>query len=92
MIYRFDTDLANELIAMADDIVIPVEAFRSLPAPAVYIQFEEPNGEIPLPGGKSTMLDGFLVHIEDDINTQEKELRINYSNFPHPHPTKTESP
>ena len=78
MIYRFDTDLANELIAMADDIVIPVEAFRSLPAPAVYIQFEEPNGEIPLPGGKSTMLDGFLVHIEDDINTHEKELRINY--------------
>lgn len=78
MIYRFDNDLANELIAMADDIVIPVEAFRSLPVPAVYIQFEEPNGEVPLSDGTSTMLDGFLVHIEDDVNTHEKELRINY--------------
>ena len=72
MIYRFDTALADELIAMADDITVPVEILRSLPAPAVYVQFEEPGGNDEI------LLDGFLVHIEDDVNTREKELRIDY--------------
>lgn len=73
MIYRFDSALASELIDMAsDEITVPAAVLRSLPAPAVYVQFEEPggNGEITL--------DGFLVHIEDDVKTREKELRIDY--------------
>lgn len=71
MIYRFDNALALELISMADDIAVPTEILRSLPAPAVYVQFEEPEGE-------NRKIDGFLVHVEDDVNTREKELRIDY--------------
>ena len=72
MIYRFNSALGDELVSMADDITVPVEILRSLPAPAVYVQFEEPGGD------REIRIDGFLVHVEDDVNTREKELRIDY--------------
>ena len=78
MIYRFDDTLAEELFSMADDIVIPSEILRSLPAPAIYIQFREPSGDVTISNGERAKIDGFLVHIEDDVKTREKELRIDY--------------
>lgn len=69
LIYKFDDDLASELMDTADDIVVPVEILAHLPAKCVYIDLPESI--------KQKYLDGFFAFIEHDVNTHKKELRIN---------------
>lgn len=69
LIYKFDDDLASELMDTADDIVVPVEILEHLPAKCVYIDLPKSI--------KQTYLDGFFAFIEHDVNTHMKELRIN---------------
>ena len=67
-IYKFDESLMFEIVSMAEDVKIPVEILYQIPAQCIYIEFtNDPKPNYPA---------GFFAHIEHDINTGEKELRI----------------
>lgn len=65
MIYRFDEVLANELMSDTEDTAIPIDILMSMPAPAIYIQIVG-----------VTEPDGVMAWIEHDVNTGERELRL----------------
>lgn len=71
LVYRFDYSIVSELIATAEDFTIPIDILYHLPAQCVYIQY---------PAGSHPDIDGFFVHIEHDVKTDGKELRIHYIN------------
>lgn len=67
-IYKFDKSLMFEIVSMAEDVKIPVEILYQIPAQCIYIEFtNNPKPNCPA---------GFFAHIEHDVNTGEKELRI----------------
>ncbi|MFQ8638717.1 MAG: AcrVA2 family anti-CRISPR protein [Acutalibacteraceae bacterium] len=71
VIYSFDRDLADALIAQAADIkendVLPADLLFQLPFPCIYIQAPVLEG-----------FDGFFAWIEYDINEGHSELRIQW--------------
>lgn len=65
-VYQFSQELSELLAEQADsDLTIPVDVLNALPFPCVYIHF--PN---------DPLYDGFFAHFEDDINTNDFELRF----------------
>lgn len=67
-IYKFDESLMYEIASMTEDIKIPTEILYQMPAQCIYIEFtSDPKPNYPA---------GFFAHIEHDVNTGEKELRI----------------
>lgn len=67
-IYKFDESLMYEIASMADDIKIPVEILYQMPAQCIYIEFtNDPKPNYPA---------GFFAHVEHDVNTGGKELRM----------------
>lgn len=75
-IYQFDSSLLDELNSMASDIVIPIDVLYQMPAQCIYIQIES-DGKKKI----ENSVVGFFVHIESDIDTDRKELRINAINY-----------
>lgn len=69
-VYRFDPDLANEVIATADDLVIPAEILYQMPSSCMYLQFPQTSG--------SPSIDGFFAWVEIDPENKRRELRIMY--------------
>ena len=71
VIYSFDRDLADALIAQAADIkendILPADLLFQLPFPCIYIQAPVLEG-----------FDGFFAWIEYDINEGHSELRIQW--------------
>lgn len=71
VIYSFDRDLADALIAQAADIkennILPADLLFQLPFPCIYIQAPVLEG-----------FDGFFAWIEYDINGGHSELRIQW--------------
>lgn len=61
-IYSFDNDLAILLMEQANDLRIPMEVLQNMPYPCFYVSHSKSAG--------------FLVWIEDDIDTHIKELRF----------------
>lgn len=66
-VYRFDPDLAAEVMASADDLVIPTEVLRQMPASCLYIQ----AGGVDESGS-----DGFFAWVEQDVENDRQELRL----------------
>lgn len=69
-IYRFDDDLASEILDMdLSDMTIPTDVLLRLPQWCLYIEtpFYKING---------VQMDGFFVHIEHDVNRGDLELRF----------------
>ncbi|TAM88504.1 hypothetical protein EPN42_09225 [bacterium] len=70
LVYRFDVDLARELIAGGVDDRLPSDALRHLPTWCPYVTWSE----LPLSRDDATVF-GFFVHLEYDSNTGRPELR-----------------
>ena len=64
-IYEFAPEIERLLAAQADDCEIPIEVLRNLPYKSIYIKTSIFKG-----------LDGAFVHIEHDVNSGRKELRL----------------
>ncbi|MDL2257601.1 hypothetical protein LJC42_00380 [Eubacteriales bacterium OttesenSCG-928-K08] len=64
-VYRFDKDLARELMEQPISGEIPVEVFLHLPEWCVYIELPDEDKYI-----------GLFAHLEYDIKTQGQELRF----------------
>lgn len=72
-IYQFTRDLTAELVSHYQDIDIPVEIFRHMPAKCIYISFPYDKNEEPI--------DGFFAWIEHDVSEgkyEKLELRLLY--------------
>lgn len=67
-IYRYDPDLMDEVLETADDLVIPVEVLRRMPAQCLFIQYPEHGSDVA----------GFFAWIECDVERNSQELRIFY--------------
>lgn len=68
-VYKFDYDLYESLINQPMDDKLPCETLKRLPEYCVYI--ETHNAKI---GG--SLIDGFLAHLEEDVNDGRMELRF----------------
>ena len=68
-VYVFDQDLAEALYEQDCDLDVPAEFLLSLPYDCFYVH--TPGLAID-----SAIIHGFFVHLEYDINTEERELRI----------------
>lgn len=65
-VYQFTQELSELLAEQANsDLTIPVDVLNALPFPCVYIRF--PN---------HPLYDGFFAHFENDVNTNDFELRF----------------
>lgn len=68
-VYRFDADLYSSLTNQSLDGNIPCEVLKRLPEWCVYIETMGATfGETPI--------EGFWVHLEDDVNDGRMELRF----------------
>ena len=68
-VYVFDQDLAEALYEQGCDLDVPAEFLLSLPYDCFYIH----TPGLAIDGD---IIHGFFVHLEYDINTEERELRI----------------
>lgn len=68
-VFILDKDIENVLCAQASDMDIPSEALLKLPYLCFYLQFDH----LELEGHK---VHGVFVHLEDDVNNGDKELRL----------------
>lgn len=75
LIYQFDEYLADELVETASDLVIPIDILEQLPAPCIFVSLQN----CPQPDNAKPYA-GFFVHIEHDVKTHEKELRMHHIN------------
>ena len=64
-IYRFNSELATEVINTEWDLVIPIDIIHYMPEPCIYVQTDV----IP-------DIDGFFATIEYDIELHHEELRF----------------
>ena len=69
-VYKFDPDLADEVLSTADDLVIPTEILYQMPSSCMYIQLSTAPGD--------SDVDGFFAWVEDDPENKRQELRILY--------------
>ena len=69
-VYRLDPELERTL-ADQDDMTVPGEILLSLPFLSFYVEVSTDVLDLP-------DLHGFFVHLEDDVNTHQAELRILY--------------
>ena len=72
-VYRFDTDLFNELVSQPLEGNLPCDTLMRLPEWCVYIETNGLNYEV-------LNIEGFFAHLESDANNNRKELRLLFVN------------
>ena len=79
-VYQYDTDICSMLFEQAknaEDMYLPSDIFKLLPAKAVYIKYpeilsEKYNNERT----DNIKVDGFITWVENDLNDMSYELRM----------------
>lgn len=71
-VFVIDPDLEEMLFSQSEELTVNSEILYQLPYQCFYIQFSQPFDFLGKP------CHGVFVHLEDDVNTHDKELRLLY--------------